>query len=295
MKILLATDGSIGSFDAAWLLSHLPHRETLELTILSVVYVPEIHGTLDTQNWMEHQSEIEKQRAKETFRRISKMFTGADAKLELRVIEGHVASTIVDQAEELDADLVVLGARGHTTIDRLLLGSVSDFVATHAKCSVLVMRPTGLRENIDRKLRMCIAYDDSEPSKNALEEIGEFGWGKETHIDIVSAVSFMGIYTAEIPVVIDASEIRNAMLASTKRVAKSIADYSPDIEAHVIEADHVAQGIIDFAEERGSDLILVGSTGRGMVGRMFLGSVSRYVLRHAECSVWISRDPKRID
>ena len=49
-----------------------------------------------------------------------------------------IADTIVDRAEELDVDLIVLGARGLTGI-RALLGSVSNHVLQHAHCPVLVI------------------------------------------------------------------------------------------------------------------------------------------------------------
>ena len=77
--------------------------------------------------------------------------------IETLVSEGHPGSTIVNTAKERDIDLIVIGAVGHSTIDRMLLGSVSAFVATHASCSVLVVRPTGLREAAHPSLRPCIA------------------------------------------------------------------------------------------------------------------------------------------
>ncbi|MCA9258664.1 MAG: universal stress protein [Planctomycetales bacterium] len=61
------------------------------------------------------------------------------------------------------------------------------------------------------------------------------------------------------------------------------------MHSHVIEAEHVGQAVTDFADSRNIDFVVVGDTERGMLGRLFMGSVSRYVLRHATSSVWISR------
>jgi nucleotide-binding universal stress UspA family protein len=44
-------------------------------------------------------------------------------------------------AEELGADLIVMGCRGHGGIRRVIEGSVSDGVIRHARCPVLVVRP----------------------------------------------------------------------------------------------------------------------------------------------------------
>ena len=53
---------------------------------------------------------------------------------------GRAASTIVDQAREMDADLVVVGHRGMGEWESRLLGSVSAEVVDHAPCPVLVVR-----------------------------------------------------------------------------------------------------------------------------------------------------------
>jgi nucleotide-binding universal stress UspA family protein len=57
------------------------------------------------------------------------------------VREGDPARAIVDEAEARHADLIVMGTRGLTGFDRLVLGSVARNVLTHAHCSVLVVHP----------------------------------------------------------------------------------------------------------------------------------------------------------
>ncbi len=49
---------------------------------------------------------------------------------------------IVDQAADYKADVIVLGAIGHSAVFRILLGSTADYVANHASCSVLIARPS---------------------------------------------------------------------------------------------------------------------------------------------------------
>lgn len=62
---------------------------------------------------------------------------GIDVAVE--VIEGHAARVLVDRSR--DADLLVVGSRGHGGFDGLTLGSVSAQCAEHAQCSVVVVRP----------------------------------------------------------------------------------------------------------------------------------------------------------
>src|SRR5207244_977811 len=61
-------------------------------------------------------------------------------KVETAVREGDPASTIVEQAREWQADLIVVGSHGYTGLKRLVLGSVAQSVVGHAPCSVEVVR-----------------------------------------------------------------------------------------------------------------------------------------------------------
>ena len=63
---------------------------------------------------------------------------GLDFKSFIR--EGHAGEEIVQLADEIGADLIVLGSHGKSGIDRLLLGSVTDFVTRHSKISTMVVR-----------------------------------------------------------------------------------------------------------------------------------------------------------
>ena len=59
--------------------------------------------------------------------------------LETKVIEGHPAPILVGESK--GADLLVVGSRGHGAFVGMLLGSVSEYCATHAHCPVVVHRP----------------------------------------------------------------------------------------------------------------------------------------------------------
>jgi nucleotide-binding universal stress UspA family protein len=66
--------------------------------------------------------------------------TPAGLTTETAVREGDPRSAIVDEAEEWEADLIVVGSHGRTGLSRWLLGSVAQAVVGHAPCSVEVVR-----------------------------------------------------------------------------------------------------------------------------------------------------------
>jgi nucleotide-binding universal stress UspA family protein len=63
-----------------------------------------------------------------------------DLSISTAAIEGSPKSVILDEAEKFGADLIVIGSHGHGAVAGFLLGSVSQAVALHAKCSVEIVR-----------------------------------------------------------------------------------------------------------------------------------------------------------
>jgi nucleotide-binding universal stress UspA family protein len=290
MNVLLATDGSQMAENAAAFLARLPHKDPIHLTILAVHTQPDVHGSESVKKWVADFRSQSMERLQTACDKIASMFDGARATVTTRLMEGHAGKEIVHVAEEIKAHLVVVGAQGHSTVERLMLGSTSDFVATHAPCSVLVYRPGTTPDVAKRpRLKLCVAYDDSAPSKTAISQMGIFQWDHHVHLDIVSAMVMPYLF-ADIPIELDSDAIHSATLEIANRGAALAKHLAPDVQCHVIGANHVGDSLVDWAAKNHLDIMVLGDTGRGLLGRFLVGSVSRYVLRHAPCSVWIARE-----
>ncbi len=292
MRVLVATDGSDAAQRAAEFLARLPHREPLDIAVLTVVPSLEIHGSKEVVDWMQRNAQSVERQARESCARIESVFEGADARVESVVARGAPGNTIVEEAKNRAVDLVVLGAAGHSLIERALLGSVCDFVAIHVACSVLVIRPPMPDKRDNEKLRLCVAFDGSEASKSAIADLDKFQWGNRTHLDIVNVIVRPFIYS-EIPLDVDLGPAKAAMENQLKQVAEETRGHFPDLATHVLETDHVGDGIVQFTTTNSTDLLVVGDTGHGTVARLLLGSVSRFALHHSGCSVWIARCTNR--
>ena len=72
--------------------------------------------------------------------RTSGEFASQGVEVETHAREGDPAHVIIEVAREEDADLIVVGARGLTGLQRFLLGSVSSKLSHHAPCSVMIVR-----------------------------------------------------------------------------------------------------------------------------------------------------------
>jgi universal stress protein A len=64
----------------------------------------------------------------------------AGLKVKTEMLFGRPVETIVERAQKLKADLIVIGTHGYTGVKHLLLGSVAERIARHATCPVLIVR-----------------------------------------------------------------------------------------------------------------------------------------------------------
>lgn len=76
----------------------------------------------------------------ETAGRVRAFFKDRNVSISTNVLFGTPESRIVETAEEIRSDLIIVGSHGYSRWERLLLGSVSNSVVQHAPCSVLVVR-----------------------------------------------------------------------------------------------------------------------------------------------------------
>jgi universal stress protein A len=144
-KIILATDFSDTSKDASYHALLLAHTYKAELKALHVFdtsawNVPS-HYYVTTAGYKlaENQEEI-RQRGKDALKKLAESI---DLEVETIFTEGDPGHEIVRVAEELKADLIVLGTHGYSGWKRFTIGSVAELVVKHAPCAVLTIKPKG--------------------------------------------------------------------------------------------------------------------------------------------------------
>ncbi len=197
----------------------------------------------------------------------------------------------------MEAELIVVGAKGHTMLHRLLLGSTSDSVATHAACSVLVVRTKpNLDELIGHPPKLLIGYDGSPGSREAIAEQLALNWPAETEVHLVSvaaqAYAFFDDTYAAMAAAYEDEQVER-LRTDAEKMCGEIAKTLPKTSLQIPRVNHIGDAIVNAAEENVDDLIVVGDAGHSLIGELFLGSTTKYVLRHAGCSVWISRHHRR--
>ncbi len=149
MKIMVATDGSEAAIEAARRALPLL-REGAEILLVTVIQDYEdpmeiaggFEGPLLTPE--EAEADFQKQAlAGQAVLEHSRQALGQEVEIRLMPTQSDPGHAIVEMAGEIHADLLVLGSEEKGFFERLLTGSVSDFVVRHAPCPVLVVPHRG--------------------------------------------------------------------------------------------------------------------------------------------------------
>ncbi len=135
--ILLATDLTAASREATERAIDLAGRLGARLLIVNVLEKRRLVGGGSHERVDQARSERESLLVK-----VVRDARAAGVTAEFLVWEGDPGGSIAAAAEAEGADLVVVGTRGRSGAERMLLGSVSDHVVRHAECPVLVVRPS---------------------------------------------------------------------------------------------------------------------------------------------------------
>jgi len=135
-KILIAYDGSEFSDKAVAQALDLAAKYGAQLFVLAVARPPEFETEVEAEAVIENSRLHSTQILKPLHAKVAA--AGVEGHFETAV--GHPAEQIIYCAEKHGADLIVLGHRGRTFFERLLVGSVAKQVVSHAPCSVLIAR-----------------------------------------------------------------------------------------------------------------------------------------------------------
>ncbi len=213
----------------------------------------------------------------------------ADAIGHLRT--GRAAEQILATADEVDADLVVVGSRGLGAVQRTVVGSVSESVVHHSTRPVLVLRAVA---GAWPPAHVVIGDDASADARRAGEMAARIAKMFGTDAVVVRALSTLprmldGDVDGDAHTVDDALDVAESSLASRARELEPVLGRRPAVRVAI---DDPAAALVSVAA--GSEapaLIAVGTRGLGALQRWRFGSVSTDVLRSAPGAVLINAHP----
>ncbi|MER6945378.1 universal stress protein [Nonomuraea sp. NPDC000554] len=202
-----------------------------------------------------------------------------------RLLEGPPALVLREQADDATgpADEVVIGTRGHGGFTGALLGSVSAHVAGQARSPVVVVRA----EPHPVRGRIVVGVDDSPECEPALAYAFRQASLRGSELRALHAWQ-LPVHAFAPEIAYDMDEVSQAQYRVVRdRVEAMEKEYPQVTVVEDVQSAHPVDALGAASEE--ADLVVVGSHGRGTLGSVLLGSVSRGVLHHAHCAVAVVR------
>jgi len=208
---------------------------------------------------------------------------------------GTPAQVILERAEATAAELVTVGTRGLSGLSHLLLGSTAQRVIQGSTCPVLSVHPGDLDRH--RPIRtILVPTDFSDEAERAVHTALQLlaPLEQEARLTLVHAFNLPIEYTAYGPIPTSIHFLRDTGLEAERRLQEK----AEVLEREGLTVDWVAKEgdpaavIAAVAEERGADLIALGTHGRSGLMHLLLGSTAERVVQHAPCPVMTVRRPK---
>lgn len=280
-KILVPTDFSRYSQNVLECISELPgHRDVV---LLNVIHRTPISRSWDPASEVENANEmIEKQKLY-----LQSLRFNVKTRVET-IMEGDPAKVIQKVADEENASLIVMGARGKGRVRGLLLGSVSKNVLVYGRTNLLLMRYKVLEgENLGRFCRSLFSKiicptDFSQPARDVISFVSKLEGVGEMDLQYVVA-------SGESDEQIDA-EIREAG-AKLNDISKEIARPNLKVKVHV-QVGNAPEEISKLADMEDASLIAMSSHGRGWLEQLTVGSTTYETARISNRPVLIVRAEK---
>jgi len=286
--ILAATDFSEHARHAVDRAARVAHETGAALTLMHVLPIGALQ---ELRRWLDPDHGVEQRLHDDVQKQLHELVAQVQSSVAVaaRAVDcnGNAIDEIVREANELDAGLLVLGARGAGVWRRLVLGSTSERVLRRTTRPLLVVRqaPQGPYR------RVLVAVDFSSWSEHAIALARRVA-PKATlvlfnayQVPFVEKLHYAGVDGATI------ERYRQQARADANRSVRDLADANGldagEWQPCIVEGD-AARRIIEYEQHEHCDLVVLGKHGRSATEYLLLGSVSKHVLAEGGTDVLVS-------
>lgn len=292
MKILLTTDGSEYSETATKFLTRLNLSANDEITILHVISDDPFEDKEDY--YYSRIKKIKQLIAPKILDSAVNILKSTPAKINTELMNGYPDKCIVNAAVEANADIIIMGPKRMKGIRSRIVGSVTKSVSITSPKPVLVVKPP-YRES-SNKIKILFTTDGSEYAKKAGDAITLMPFHNNTEITIIHVMTpaFYDIpdkFKIDTDVMEEMKRYNSIELEESQTIIEQATEYLSKKYSNINKMTKIgdpSDEILHTANALEVDIIVVGSKGMGGF-RGIVGSISRYILSAADCSVLIGK------
>jgi nucleotide-binding universal stress UspA family protein len=282
-KILVPVDGSHSCLHAKMLAASIARKFDSEVTAVHVVTHEFMHPELKAQyqlppSILHRIDESYLEAGKKIIRNTEELFTEAGIEVDTKLVTFEdPAEYILEVVKEEGYDLIIIGNRAEHQAERYSLGSVTEKIARHAECPVLIVKRKPKLE------KLLVAVDGSKHADKALE------YGVQLTKKYGAKLALMHVEEDKL-IRIGGPQVEDCVGTIGECILKDAATKTGGLTFDkFLELGNPAKIIIKVAHKGKIDLIVVGSRGLSSIRRFLLGSVSDDISLHSRNSVLIVR------
>ena len=281
-KILHASDGSEQAFQALALALALAKQNNSEMHIVCVEEAPYVSELIEESR---DATRAAGGRIEGVLQRARIMAGECQVTLHTHVITGHPVRDIIRLAAELDADLLLIGAQGHSSFYGRLIGSKAERLTQLARCPVLVVKPNEakvFRPTFDKILH---AIDGSKHSFKALKLALALAKqnNSELHTVCVEELPYPERLGEKRPLTPEVAGRIEVVLQRARAMAE---ESEVTLHTHVV-AGRPVHVIVKLAADLGADLLVFGAQGHSALYQRIIGSKADRMMQLAQCPVLV--------
>lgn len=282
-RILIPTDGSDHARRAARHGMGLAAAFDAAVDVVNVVDTERIAGPFDAGGVSEQYIERIEDERREFVAEIAALASDGTS-VETDILRGPPADRLVEYATEHDVDLVTMGTRGTTGLERFLLGSVAEAVVRRSPVPVFATDANGAAEPVYDYDDVLVPTDGSETAGAAYDHALAVAEAMDARVHGVTVLDeelaplgrAVGAHGRE-----EHPQETPPGAAATDRLARQARERDLPATTAVREGQP-GRALVEYADDHDVDLLAVGTHGRSGLDRAVLGSTTEWLLRHAD-------------
>lgn len=311
--IVVGVDGSDQSQCALVWAAHEAERRGTRLSVVTAYTVPVFAASSMDAGYATIDDAVIREGAEAVVNQAVERVKGLPIDVAPRVEAGDAAGVLLELSEE--AELIVVGSRGRGGFVGRLLGSVSSAVPGHAKCPTVVIplcaarrlheagvepprmkgEPGPTADQVEKVV--VVGVDGSEQARMASLAAAEQAVSRGMPLRVVCSLPPFTGSLAWVPAPLDREALHADIRVQLNAGKKWLQSHFPSLQISVDLLDGPPVEVL-IESSRTSELLVVGTRGRGGFAGMLLGSTSQGVLHHAKGPVLVvpdSDDPRLVD
>lgn len=264
-NILVPIDFSKPSEYAAKMAAIIAKKTNATIYLIHMIELPS--GVVDMGSGSKFsipESMLYLRKTREKVLEFKKTFFSEDITVEYFIKLNNPFEGIKKYAEKIDADLIIMGSKGHSEFEEIMIGSNTEKIVRSSKRPVIVVK----RDNKKFKLKnLVFASNFKKENKEVFSKFLDFANAFDSKIHLLK---------------INTPSRFESTMSANQKVKEFLKEYKlPKHSINIYNDISVEKGILNFSREKKADLIALSTHGRSGISHLFTGSVTKNLSKKA--------------